>query len=82
MEKIKSHLRQVIIFPLRAYQVLISPLLGQHCRFYPSCSHYAIEAIEKRGIFTGICLATWRLLRCQPFSQGGVDPVPCHKKEE
>jgi len=56
--------------------MLISPLLGPRCRFYPSCSCYAIDAISKRGILVGLFLALRRLLRCHPLSPGGYDPVP------
>ena len=61
---------------IKSYQKLISPLLGQRCRFYPSCSNYALEAIEKHGAFKGTGLSALRLLRCQPFSSGGIDLVP------
>ncbi|MEM7518907.1 MAG: membrane protein insertion efficiency factor YidD, partial [Planctomycetota bacterium] len=54
----------------------LSPLKPPMCRFEPTCSSYAIEAVEKRGIFVGFALATWRILRCQPFSKPGHDPVP------
>jgi len=65
---------------LRFYQVALSPLLGQHCRFFPSCSHYMQEAIQTHGLFTGIRLGTQRLLRCHPFCEGGIDPIPERKK--
>ncbi|HEU0198743.1 MAG TPA: membrane protein insertion efficiency factor YidD, partial [Nevskiaceae bacterium] len=61
---------------IRAYQRVISPLMGPHCRFYPSCSQYAVEAIQRYGALRGGWLALWRLLRCQPFNPGGYDPVP------
>nr|WP_084503112.1 membrane protein insertion efficiency factor YidD [Desulfatirhabdium butyrativorans] len=61
---------------IRGYQIAISPLLGDHCRFYPSCSHYAYQAIGKYGIFKGGYLAVLRLLKCHPFHPGGVDQVP------
>ena len=70
----------LLIGCIRCYQRFISPLLGRHCRFEPSCSQYAIEAIALHGVFKGICLAMWRLLRCQPFCKGGYDPVPPAKK--
>jgi hypothetical protein len=69
-------LRRLICFVLRGYQLILSPLLGPHCRFYPSCSHYAIEAVETHGAARGSWLALRRLLRCHPWHPGGVDPVP------
>lgn len=54
--------------------------MGNSCKFYPSCSNYAIEAFQKRGVFAGIYLTTKRILRCNPFSKGGYDPVPCEHK--
>ena len=65
-------LRQMI----RGYRRFVSPLLGQHCRFYPSCSEYAYQAIAKHGVARGGLLAVKRLLRCHPFHPGGVDHVP------
>ena len=70
------HVRQLIRSLLRAYQLLISPLLGQRCRFYPSCSQYALEAIDRYGSVRGGALALRRLARCHPFNAGGYDPVP------
>ncbi len=61
---------------IRGYQLLISPVLGNHCRFYPSCSHYALEAIRVHGPGHGSWLALRRLSRCHPWHAGGVDPVP------
>jgi putative membrane protein insertion efficiency factor len=61
---------------IRAYQRVVSPFLGAHCRFSPTCSQYAIDAIRKHGPLLGIGYAAWRLLRCQPFCRGGHDPVP------
>ena len=61
---------------IRLYQRFLSPLLGQNCRFHPSCSNYAIGAIEEHGPIKGVLLATWRIMRCQPFCEGGHDPVP------
>ena len=69
-------MRQCLILLLRAYQLLLSPLLGNHCRFYPSCSHYAVEAIERHGPWRGSLLAVRRLLRCHPWHPGGIDLVP------
>jgi uncharacterized protein len=68
-------LRRLFLLPLRAYQRVFSPLLGERCRYYPSCSEYAAQAIERFGILRGLVLAGWRLLRCNPWSHGGLDPV-------
>jgi len=68
--------RRVLTLPIRAYRRFVSPLLPHACRFYPSCSHYALEAIEKHGILRGGWLVAKRLLRCQPLCPGGFDPVP------
>jgi putative membrane protein insertion efficiency factor len=67
--------RQVVVLPIRAYQRLVSPLLGPRCKYYPSCSEYAAQAVERYGILRGLVLAVWRLLRCNPWSLGGVDRV-------
>lgn len=61
---------------VRGYQLLFSPWLGNGCRFEPSCSTYALEALRRHGALRGSALAGWRLLRCQPWCQGGCDPVP------
>ena len=61
---------------IRTYQKLLSPLLGQHCRFYPSCSQYTLEAIQERGLVKGMWLGTKRICRCHPLNEGGIDPVP------
>ncbi|MFZ2631894.1 MAG: membrane protein insertion efficiency factor YidD [Desulfosalsimonadaceae bacterium] len=61
---------------IKIYQIVLSPLLGPACRFYPSCSQYAIEAISRYGALKGGLLAVKRILRCHPFHPGGVDPVP------
>lgn len=61
---------------IRLYQVTLSPLLGTRCRFHPTCSVYTQEAIGKYGIFKGVLLGGRRLLRCHPFHEGGIDPVP------
>jgi putative membrane protein insertion efficiency factor len=67
---------KVLIAFIRVYQFAISPLLGQRCKYYPSCSNYAVDALREHGAFRGLGLASWRLLRCNPFSNGGYDPVP------
>jgi uncharacterized protein len=68
-------LREIVILPIRAYQKMVSPLLPPSCKYHPSCSQYAVDAIRTFGPFRGIVLAAWRLLRCNPFSLGGYDPV-------
>jgi putative membrane protein insertion efficiency factor len=67
---------KLLIAFIRVYQYTLSPLLGPRCRYYPSCSNYAVEALREHGALRGLGLATWRLLRCNPFSNGGYDPVP------
>ncbi len=71
--------RELVIAPLLLYQRLVSPLLGPRCRYAPSCSDYAIQAIREFGILRGLVLAGWRLLRCNPFSHGGLDPVSAQR---
>jgi putative membrane protein insertion efficiency factor len=69
-------MRFVLKFLIRGYQLAISPLFGPRCRFYPSCSHYAMEAIETHGALLGTWLTIKRISRCHPFHEGGFDPVP------
>ena len=69
-------LRGVLRVLIRGYQLGISPLLGPRCRFYPSCSHYALEALAVHGLRRGGWLALRRILRCHPWHPGGLDPVP------
>lgn len=64
------------ILIIKFYQKAISPLLGQHCRFYPSCSQYTLEAIQEWGLLKGIVLGAKRICRCHPLNPGGIDPVP------
>jgi hypothetical protein len=71
-----SILRRLVIVPIRLYQLTISPLLPPSCRYHPSCSAYAIEAVERHGIVTGGWLTLRRLLRCHPWGGSGDDPVP------
>jgi putative membrane protein insertion efficiency factor len=68
-------MKKVLILMLKGYKKLVSPYLIKSCRYEPSCSEYAAEAVEKFGFFKGLALATWRVLRCNPFSRGGFDPV-------
>ena len=67
---------RVLALPIIAYRRWISPVLPARCRFYPSCSAYALEALATHGAWRGLRLTLWRLLRCQPFHPGGYDPVP------
>ena len=69
-------IKRLMIWLIRGYKRFISPLLGDNCRFYPTCSVYAMQALEVHGVFKGKLLAIWRILRCNPFGKGGVDPVP------
>ena len=70
-----SALRAVVVAPIRFYQRAISPAIPQRCRYYPSCSEYAAQAVGRWGILRGSVLAAWRVLRCNPWSAGGIDPV-------
>lgn len=69
-------MRHLLILGVRAYQIVLSPLLPAACRYHPTCSHYAIEALEKHGALRGSWLAIKRIGRCHPFRPGGFDPVP------
>ena len=68
-------MRTAALLAIRGYQILVSPFLGARCKYYPSCSRYAADAIRELGVLRGSTLAAWRLLRCNPLSQGGVDRV-------
>jgi len=70
------HVKRIALAPIRAYQRWISPSRGRHCKFEPTCSAYAVESVERFGVIRGFILASWRILRCNPFSHGGFDPVP------
>ena len=69
-------MKTLLIGLLKAYRLAISPLLGRNCRYHPSCSEYAIEAVQRHGVLRGSWLAIKRVGRCHPFSRGGYDPVP------
>jgi putative membrane protein insertion efficiency factor len=69
-------MKHILLALIRAYQWLLSPFVGHHCRFHPTCSHYAADAIRTHGAIKGTVLAARRLLRCHPWHEGGVDLVP------
>ncbi|MBU0465681.1 MAG: membrane protein insertion efficiency factor YidD [Proteobacteria bacterium] len=69
-------MKQLLFIFIKFYQYFISPLTGQNCRYFPTCSVYALEAVEKHGSLKGTALAVKRILRCHPFHAGGFDPVP------
>lgn len=70
---------RVFVAPIRAYQRVLSPVLPARCKYHPTCSEYAVQAVEAFGILRGSALGTWRLLRCNPWSHGGYDPVSAQK---
>ncbi len=74
-----SILRQIVIAPIRGYQRVISPALPRSCKYEPTCSHYAVEAVRTEGVCRGLVLAAWRILRCNPWSHGGYDPVSAQR---
>jgi uncharacterized protein len=71
-------MNRLALIPVRLYRLLVSPLLGRRCKYHPSCSQYAIDAFEEFGLVRGAVLSGWRLLRCNPWSPGGVD----HAREQ
>lgn len=68
-------MRSVLVAPIRAYQRFISPAFPRRCKYHPTCSEYAVQAVRTHGVMRGVVLAAWRLLRCNPWSHGGFDPV-------
>lgn len=73
----RAMIKQILIIPIKFYRLVISPLSGPCCRFYPTCSTYALEAVERHGVLKGLALAIWRILRCHPWYKGACcDPVP------
>ena len=82
MEKISAALRQIPIWFIRIYQQWLSPMIGPSCRFHPTCSYYAIEAINQRGFLVGSWLTLRRILKCHPLHAGGYDPVPEKKQKK
>ncbi|MBQ8911065.1 MAG: membrane protein insertion efficiency factor YidD [Clostridia bacterium] len=79
MKKLHRFLIEAALLPVKFYQKCISPRTGPHCKYRPTCSSYALEALREWGILAGTALAVWRILRCNPFSKGGYDPVPRRK---
>ncbi len=79
----KNPIKKFLIFLIKSYQLTISPWFSSgSCRFQPTCSQYAIEALQVHGVFKGSALAAWRIIRCNPLSKGGWDPVPPKKIKE
>lgn len=82
--RVLPHLARLITLPalagIKFYQVFVSPMFGQRCRYYPSCSHYALDALRVHGLVKGMCLGVGRILRCNPWSPGGIDHVPVRGK--
>ena len=76
MKKVSKALVWILLLPIRLYQTAISPYTPASCRFTPTCSEYARQALIKHGPFKGIALAIWRILRCNPWGGSGYDPVP------
>ena len=76
MSAVVRFLSWLLVLPIRFYQLYLSPLLGPSCRFTPTCSEYARQAILKHGPIKGLGLAIWRILRCNPWGDSGYDPVP------
>ena len=70
---------RIALAPITVYQRVISPALPRRCKYEPTCSAYAVQAVQQFGILRGVVLATWRLLRCNPFSHGGFDPVEAQR---
>jgi uncharacterized protein len=68
-------IRHIALLPIRLYQRVISPALPRRCKYHPTCSAYAVEAVRSQGLLRGLVLACWRVLRCNPWSHGGFDPV-------
>ena len=76
MEKLEIDIKKLFLFIIKFYRKYISPMKSTKCPYIPSCSEYGMEAIEKYGALKGGALALWRIIRCNPFSKGGYDPVP------
>ena len=76
MNRLSHALAWIVIQPIRVYQKFITPYTPASCRFQPTCSEYALQAVLKHGFFKGMALSIWRILRCNPFGGSGYDPVP------
>jgi uncharacterized protein len=72
---VRRVVREAFLLPLHLYRRVISPLMRPHCRYSPSCSRYAVDAVREYGVIRGGVLAAWRVMRCNPWSHGGIDPV-------
>lgn len=80
IRSVYSALVWLVLLPVHVYRVALSPLKrGPSCRFLPTCSEYALDAVKQRGIVVGLALAAWRILRCNPLVRGGFDPVPARR---
>lgn len=80
MTKVHRFLVALVLLPVMFYRRVLSPMKrAPTCRYLPTCSEYAIDAVKQRGIFVGVALATWRVCRCHPFARGGFDPVPARR---
>jgi uncharacterized protein len=79
LELVRRAARAVVVAPILVYQRLISPAIPRRCKYEPTCSRYAVEAVREYGILRGLVLAGWRLLRCNPWSYGGYDPVEAQR---
>lgn len=75
-------IRKVLSWPIVVYRLVVSPLKPRCCRFEPTCSRYALDALEQRGVLVGLALTAWRILRCHPFCEPGFDPVPARKSAD
>jgi putative membrane protein insertion efficiency factor len=75
VKRLTHVLRELFLLPLHAYRAVISPNLAPRCKYYPSCSTYAVEAVRELGVIRGSVVAAWRVVRCNPFSHGGVDEL-------
>ena len=75
MKRLTHALRELFLLPLHAYRAVISPNLAPRCKYYPSCSTYGVQAVRELGVIRGSIVAAWRVVRCNPFSHGGVDEL-------